>query len=49
MLERIDLTNPEHGDAVLSAGFKTWDRIAWFWQLTDERSSLVPALHDDTP
>ena len=50
MSERIDLENPEHRDAVLSAGFKAWDRIASFWQLIDdERSSLVPALHDDTP
>ncbi len=47
MLERIDLTDPEHRDAVLSAGFKAWDQIAWLWQLTnEERFGLVPT-HDE--
>ena len=47
MLDRIDLNDLEHRDAVLSAGFKAWERIAWFWQLTDdERSSLVQSLDE---
>jgi hypothetical protein len=30
VLERIDLTNPEHRDSILPAGLKAWDRIAWY-------------------
>ena len=47
MLERIDLSNPEHRDSILAAGLKAWDRIAWFWQLTgDEQLGLVPPLNE---
>jgi hypothetical protein len=50
MLERAGLADPEHRHALLSAGFKAWDRIARHWELTgDEQLRLVPALHGDAP
>lgn len=50
MLEQIDLTNPEHRCSILAAGLKAWDRIAWYWQLTDEeRLRLVPLLQLEDP
>ena len=44
-MEGIDLIKPEDRDSILAAGLKAWNRIARYWQLTDEeRRGLVPSL-----
>lgn len=50
MLEKIDLANPKHRQSILAACLKAWDRIAWYWQLTDEeRLHLVPFFKPEDP